>query len=80
MTPKERMAELVKKLREGAKLQDPAAKATVELVELMVEGLKESLVNGAGEDMLRLQGAARQLHNLHFMLTNEPPQITPVQE
>lgn len=75
MTPKERKADLEKKLREAAQLQDPLAKAAIELVKLTGDSLKESLVNAAEEDMLRIQGAAREFARLHKELTTTPPSI-----
>lgn len=76
MTNKERTAELVKKLREAAVLQDPLARAVVEMVKLSREEVKESLVSADGEDMYRLQGTARYLAKLYRELTTEPPTIT----
>ncbi len=76
MTPKERQADLVKRLREAAFAQDPCARAAVEMVKLSVEDLKESLVSADGEDMYRLQGAARHLMKLYRQLTVEPPATT----
>ncbi len=66
---------LVSRLRDAAKLQDPIARAVVELVRLSHEDVKESLVNAEGNDIHRLQGAARHLHKLHKDLTTAPPGI-----
>ena len=78
---RERLAELAAKLRDAANLHDPIAKAAIELVKLSADELKESLVSAEGEDMLRAQGAARQLSKIHRELTTTPPSISkPVQE
>ena len=71
---KERVTELAKQLREAAQLMDPVARAAIELVKLASDTAKESLVSAEGDDMLRLQGAARQLTKLHTELTTNPPQ------
>lgn len=76
MTPKERLAELAKKLREAAVMQDPLARAAIEFVKLSGDELKESLVSADGEDMYRVQGAARHMAKLYKELTVEPPTIT----
>jgi hypothetical protein len=75
MTPKERAAELSAKLRDAAKMQDPLAQAVVELVKLISDEAKESLVMAVGDDMLRQQGAAQRLRQLHRELTTAPPTI-----
>lgn len=75
MTPKERQADLIKRLRDAAKMQDLTAKAAIELVQLLIEETKESLVSADKEDMYRLQGAARCLQKLHRDLTTTPPAI-----
>lgn len=75
MNHKERLAQVVKQLREAAKLQDPTAKAAIEMVQLSAIEAKESLVSADGDDMLRVQGAARQLSKLHKELTTTPPNI-----
>lgn len=75
MTNRERVLELAKQLREAAARQVPEARAVIELVRLSVDELKESLVSAAGDDMLRTQGAARQLQKLLKELTTEPPSI-----
>lgn len=71
------MEELAGKVREAAKLHDPVAKTTVEIVKLCLDELKESLVTAEGDDMLRTQGAARQLEKLYRELTVTPPSIAP---
>lgn len=76
MTPKERLAELARKLREAALAQDPIARTVIELVKLSGEEAKESLVSADGEDMYRVQGAARHMAKLYKELTVEPPSIT----
>jgi hypothetical protein len=75
MTPRAQVTELAKRLREAAHLQDPLARAAVEMVKLSHEELKESLVNADGEDMYRMQGAARHMAKLFRELTVEPPTI-----
>lgn len=74
---KDRVTELAGQIRDSAKLHDPIAKAAVELIKLSLDAAKESLVNADGEDMLRVQGAARHLAKLHKELTTIPPSITP---
>jgi N-acetylglucosamine kinase-like BadF-type ATPase len=74
-TVKEQVTELAKRLREAAKLGDPTARAAVELVQLICDDLKEKLVEANGEDMLRLQGAARQFRKIHTELTKTPATI-----
>lgn len=75
-TVKERLAELAGRLRDAAKLEDPVALAAVELVKLSGDEAKESLVVMDGNDMLRMQGAARHLRALYRELTTTPPSIT----
>lgn len=82
MTRKERTAELVKQLRDAAARQEPLARAAVELVKLSIEELKDSLVTADGDDMMRKQGAARQLSSILRELTHDPlafktPGVTP---
>lgn len=72
---KERMADLVKLLREASSQMDPAARAAVELVKLAGEAAKESLVTADGNDMLRHQGAAQAYAKLHKDMTTNPPQL-----
>lgn len=72
---KARVAELVQRLRDAAKTQEPAAMAAVELVKLVGLVAQESLVSAEGDDMLRAQGAARTLAKLHTDLTRTPPNI-----
>ena len=67
--------EIAEQLRNAAKQLDPAARAAVELVRLLMDEAKDSLVTTSGDDMLRSQGAARMLTKLHTLLTREPPQI-----
>jgi N-acetylglucosamine kinase-like BadF-type ATPase len=72
---KDRVHELAGKIREAAALHDPVARAIIELVKLSSDDLKESLVSAEGNDMLRLQGAARHLTKLHKEMTVTPPNI-----
>lgn len=69
-----KVAEIVHRLREAAYLQDPIAKAAIEMIRLSAEVTRESLVAADGNDMLRLQGAVRQLDKLHKDLITKPPQ------
>ncbi len=73
---KSRVADLLKQLREAARMQDPSARAVVELVKLLGDDAKDSLVMSADNDMVRAQGAARMLRKLHTDLTTTPPKIT----
>lgn len=75
MTNKERMAALVQQLRDQAKMQDPTARAAVEVILLAHGEAKESLVTADGSDMLRAQGLARGLLKLHRDLITTPPNI-----
>lgn len=75
---KVRVAELTQRLRDAAKLQDPVASSAIELVKLVSDELKESLVDAVGDDMLRVQGAARRMAKLHKDLITTPPSIVPV--
>jgi len=75
MTPKAQITELATKLRKAALAQDPIARAVIQLVKLSVDEAKESLVKAEGEDMYRVQGAARNLERLYRELTVEPPSI-----
>jgi hypothetical protein len=77
---KERTAELVGRLRDAAKLHDPAAQAAIELIRLTAEECKDSLVSAVGDDMLRQQGAAQRMQRLHKELTTTPPNINKVAE
>ncbi len=77
---KERILDLAKQLREAANVMDPIAKAVIELVKLSSDAAKESLVAADGNDMLRMQGAVRQLDKLHKELTTNPPQQARRQE
>lgn len=70
-----RAAELTQQLRDQAKAQDPIARAAIELIRLHGEMQKDSLVDAVGDDMLRAQGAARQLKKLHTDLTKAPANI-----
>lgn len=74
-TPKERVTELQKQLREGFFTQDRYARMTVEMLKLSVEELQVSLVTAEGEDIPRQQGAARYLTKLLRELTTQPPTI-----
>lgn len=75
MDRRAKAAELATRLRDAAAQQDPVAKAAIELVQLTLVEAKESLVDAAGDDMLRVQGAARQLQRLYRELTTTPPTI-----
>lgn len=77
---KDRTTELAAKIREAAHLLDPIARAAIELVQLSLADVKESLVSAEGDDMLRTQGAARHLAKLHRELTTTPPNINAQQE
>lgn len=81
MQPKERTQELAKALRDAYYQKDPGARAAVELLKLVGEELRDQFVQSAGDDMLRLQGAVRQIERLHRQLTTMPSEIAqPVQE
>lgn len=75
MSSKARAAELTQRLRDAARMQDPVARTTIDLVKLMYDAAKDSLVNASGDDMLRAQGEARMLKKLHTELTTVPPSI-----
>ena len=69
------ITQVVAQLRDAAHQQDPVALAVIRLVKLSVDATKESLVSADGDDMLRMQGAARHLTKLHTELTTNPPAI-----
>lgn len=77
MSPKERQTELAAQVREALGRQEPIAQSAVELVKLLVEEAKESLVSATGDDMLRIQGAAQRLQKLYRQLTINPPTARP---
>jgi predicted transcriptional regulator len=77
MTPKEQVAQLTKQLREAAKMQEPLAIAAVKLIQYAGDEQKDKLVDVVGDDMLRVQGAAKKLAVMHRELTNDPPSIGP---
>lgn len=69
--------ELLGKLRDAAKLNDPIARATIDAVKSLLEEAKEGLVTAEGDGMLRMQGEARLLKQLYRELTTTPPHIKP---
>lgn len=73
---KARATELAAQIRDAARLLDPVARATIELVKLSLDETKDTLVSADGNDMLRLQGVARHLTKLHKDLTVVPPSIS----
>lgn len=75
MAEKDKALELAGRLREQAKQGDPIAKAAVDLVGTIIADLKDGLVTAEGDDMLRMQGAARQFGKLYRELTVTPPSI-----
>jgi hypothetical protein len=74
---KARVTELAAQIREAVRLHDPVARAVVELVKLSLDETKDTLVQAEGEDIPRVQGAARHLSKLHKELTVTPPSIVP---
>lgn len=74
-TTKEQLTELARQLREAGQQQDPIAQAAIRLIALVVTEQKDSLVSAEGDDMLRMQGAARRFTKLHTELTTTPPNI-----
>lgn len=72
MTPKERAAEQTRRLRDAAAQQDPLARSVVDLLRYSFEDAKERLVDASGDDLLRTQGAAKQLKKLIGDLTRTP--------
>lgn len=77
MKPKDQIAAVSKRLRDAAKLQEPYALSTVQLLVLLAEEAKERLVTATGDELLREQGAARELRRIVRELTVEPPSIGP---
>lgn len=75
MKPKEQAAELASRIRVAAKQGEPIARAVIALVKHYEDEAKASLVVVDGDDMLRVQGAARQLQRIYRELTVEPPTI-----
>lgn len=76
MTMKSQVTDLAARLRDAAKLQEPHAMAAIKLLDLYIERLKDELVTAQGDELLRTQGAARQLQRIHRELTVTPPSIT----
>ncbi len=79
MDNKQKAAELAKKLRDELYRQDPIMRSVVDLLKVLQEAAKESLVGADGNDMLRLQGEARAFGKLIRELTNQPPNIKPLE-
>lgn len=75
MATKAEITELAGRVREAAQRQDPIALAVIKLLAATLDSTKETLVNVAGDDMLRAQGAARELQRLHRELTETPAPI-----
>lgn len=75
MKPKEQAAELAGRIRAAARQGEPIARAVISLVKHYEDEAKASLVAVDGDDMLRAQGAARQLQRIYRELTVEPPTI-----
>ncbi len=75
MRPKEQIAAVSKRLRDAAKLQEPHALSVVQLLVLLAEEAKERLITAEGDELLREQGAARELRRVVRELTVEPPSI-----
>lgn len=73
---KVRATDLVKRLRDAAREMDPIARAAIELVQVMGDTAKDTLVSADGDDMLRAQGEARVFRKLLADLTTIPPNIT----
>lgn len=71
---KARVQELASNVRR--RTSDPTADAVKELLGLMVDEVKDNLVNSTGDLTLRLQGEAQVLSRLLGLLTKEPPKIT----
>lgn len=76
-TTKERRVALTKALREAAAKEEPLARMAIEMVKLSGDEAKESLVSAEGEDIHRLQGAARHMIALYRDLTRDPMNVTP---
>jgi hypothetical protein len=74
MDHRRKAVDLAKIIRE-ARMQDPLARYTIDMIKAVLEDLKERLVDADGEDMIRLQGAVRQFKKLHNELTNDPMPI-----
>lgn len=69
--------ELLGRIRDAHKLQDPIAKHVIDVVKLLREEAKEDLVSAEGTGMLQLQGQARLLQQILRELTTTPPHIRP---
>jgi hypothetical protein len=69
-----RQKELASNIR---KSMMPDAGAIKELLGLLVEDAKDSLVDSKELETIRLQGEAQALKKLLSMVTREPPSITP---
>lgn len=69
---KQRQSELSRNVRQSTL---PDAAAIKELLGLLVEEAKDSLVTSSGAETIRLQGEAQAFARLLSMLTREPPKI-----
>lgn len=69
-TSRQKQREITEQLRQSL---TPDARAVVQLIKLLHNDAKDSLVDAAGDDMLRMQGQAQHLKKLLQMLTVAPP-------
>lgn len=72
MSPKEKRQQLASDIRRS---QSDAATALKALLPLMLDEVKDSLVDAEGLELTRLQGEARAIKKLLTMITREPVAI-----
>jgi hypothetical protein len=73
---KVRRSELASNIRRSTL---PDAASIKELLGLLVDDAKDSLVDSKGDETIRLQGEAQAFTRLLTMVTREPPSIVPKQ-
>lgn len=73
MDPKAALQARANQIREAAQLGDPIALCAVAMVQAAIDDNKQRLVMADGDDMLRTQGAVRQLQSMYRELTRTPP-------
>jgi hypothetical protein len=70
---KERLQELAKIVRQSG---DASSTAIKQLLPLLIDMAKDSLVEAQGIELTRLQGEVQALKRLYTSFTVEPPSIT----
>jgi hypothetical protein len=73
MTKQVRKARAAKLAADLYRSQLPEAQAIKELIGLLIDEAKDSLVDASGDDTLRLQGEAKALLRMQRSITTAPP-------